>query len=417
MIYEKRLKEIRRDGNLSLLIAFCLIVIGAVCFYKEDSIPLFIGMNGIAGIIVAWHAYARRGLRIYITPFIIWITLLFALFLIYGYGFLRAGEFNGDKFIFMYAESWLLYYIVKRFLTYNNSAQLFAVSCSICAIVCMVMLYVNEGQMIFLRTETRLGTTLAGNSNSVGMSLGLMSLFITNYFGKSKKRKYLFLLLIIAVFMLTTGSKKALVYLLFDGMALYSYSRDKIAGLLKVVIVVGALAYLVFCVDFFYNIIGFRIIDMLGALGFRVAKAQWSYSTTSRMIMLNEAYHYWLESPIWGSGMNYFYSRSVTGLGYSHSNIMELLCNMGLIGCLLYYFPFINVILYNKRIRRVDKRQAHFIFGASIVIIIMGFMAVGYSDSCVSYLMAIYCFAYYELYVRGRKTNEQARYDEMALEE
>ena len=90
---------------------------------------------------------------------------------------------------------------------------------------------------------------------------------------------------------------------------------------------------------------------------------------------------------------------------------------MGLIGCLLYYFPFINVILYNKRIRRVDKRQAHFILGASIVVIIMGFMAVGYSDSCVSYLMAIYCFAYYELYVRRRKTNEQARYDEMALEE
>ena len=179
----------KKRKNTSLLIAFCLIVTGAVCFYKEGTIPLFIAMNGVAGIIVVAHAFTHRGLKLFFTPFLIWISTLFALFLIYGFLFLRAGIFNGDKFIFMYAECWLLYYIVKNFLACDSNSELFATGCSICAIVCMAMLFVNEGRMIFSQEGLRLGSTLAGNANSVGMSLGLMSIFITNYFGRSRKKR------------------------------------------------------------------------------------------------------------------------------------------------------------------------------------------------------------------------------------
>lgn len=390
----------QKRKNISLLIAFCLIVISAVCFYRKETISIFIAMNGVAGIIVGAHAFIHRGLRVVLTPFLVWLTVLFTFFLIYGTLFLRAGIFNGDKFIFIYAECWLLYYIIKNFLSYTNDSELFAIGSSVCAIVCMIMLLINEGRVIFSQEGLRLGSTLVGNANSVGMSLGFMSLFITDYFGKSKKKRYLFLNLMIAVFMLATGSKKALIYLLFDLIILYSYSKDKAVAFLKLFIIMSILAYMVFCVDFFYNIIGHRIVDMIASFGFHVSGAQYSYSTSIRLIMLKEAYQYWLESPIWGSGMNYFYLRTSTGFEYSHSNIMELLCNMGLIGCLMYYFPFFISLTHYRKYKAVNVNKANFILGLSIIIFVMGFMAVGYSDTCLSYLQAIYCFAYYEICVR-----------------
>ena len=399
----KEMKYIIKDGNLSLMIAFCLIIVSTVCFYKEESIPLFIIMNVLAGLIIIAHVVVHRSLKLSVSYFIIWISLLFAVFFIYGLFILKAGVFNADKFAFMYVQCILLYYIVNQFLQNDNHVQLFAICASACAIFCMGMLYINEGQTILSHTGGRLGATLAGNQNSVGMSLGLLSLFVTRYYGKTKKKRYLLLIMLIAAFMLATGSKKALVYLLFDGIILYSYSKDKVAGFLKAVIIIGTVTYAVFCIDFFYNIIGFRIIDMLGTLGFNLKGAQYSYSTTSRLVMLNEAYRFWLENPLFGGGMNYFFAGTVTGYEYCHSNIMELLCNMGLFGCTLYYIPFFFQLFNRRKYLIYDKRNANFLRCMSVITLILGFLAVDYSSTCVSYLMAIYSFAYYEIVLRESK--------------
>ena len=77
-----------------------------------------------------------------------------------------------------------------------------------------------------------------------------------------------------------------------------------------------------------------------------------SYETRAQMIQ--QGIDLWLKSPIFGNGLDSF--RSLSGQDtYSHNNYVELLCGLGLVGTLLFYAIYVNVVIRAARARPVLK--------------------------------------------------------------
>ena len=68
-------------------------------------------------------------------------------------------------------------------------------------------------------------------------------------------------------------------------------------------------------------------------------------SAQTRIRMIEKAYEIFKEHPILGMGLNTFAQSAGFG-AYAHNNYMELLANLGLSGCLIYYIP---LLIYFKR--------------------------------------------------------------------
>lgn len=377
-------------------IALILLMVSTVCFYRLDTMMLFIGMNAVAGVIVVWKHFQRKRLRISITPFLIWITSIFAIFILYGFLFLRAGSFNADRYVISYAQCVLYYCIFKALLSMEDGDERLSFSFSVTAIICIVMLLMNEGNII-QNTVDRVGATLTGNVNAFGMALGIMSMFLTYHFGKTRDKKLLVLIVAVVVFMLATGSKKIIVYLIADIYIIYTYAKNKAIGQLVLITLACILLYVIFGIDYFYNLIGSRIIDMLGQLGFQIVGAQYSNSTAERLLMIQEGFDFWLDSPLWGNGANYFQLKTQTRYAYSHCNITELLCSYGVLGTVLYYFPFVDCLFSYKRLKQMGQNRAVFAIILVILVILVDWMAVTYSSYAICYIPIIYFFVLKEL--------------------
>lgn len=384
--------------------ALCLILISTVCFYRLDTMLLFVLMNAVAGVIVIWKHVQQKGLRVCISPFFVWITMIFSMFLIYGTLFLRTGSFNIDRYVIAYAQCILLYCIFKALLMKKDGENRLAYGFAVAACVCVLILLINEIG-ILQSNDARVGASLAGNVNTVGMALGIMSLFLTYHFGKTKDKKYLLLILVVCALMLVTGSKKCIVYLVADIYVIYSFSKDKTMGKLVLLLLAGLLAYMIFGIDYFYNLIGSRIIDMLGQFGFDIPGAKYSNSTFERMHMIEEGFRFWSENPIFGGGANYFMARTITRYEYSHCNVTELLCNFGLAGTGLYYFAHFQSFASYRRIKKTNSQRASFSVILIGLVMLVDWMAVTYSGFATCYLPIIYCFVIREL------SNSMSRYE------
>lgn len=236
-----------------------------------------------------------------------------------------------------------------------------------------------------------------------------MSLFIVYYFGKTKKKSVLIFAITVMSIMMLTGSKKTIIYIIANIFILYSLSKNKFNGIISMILLFSFLAYLIFGVDYFYNMLGSRIIDMLGQMGFHIKNAHYSHSTEVRMYMINEAFDMWLQNPLFGGGTHYFQANTKTMYEYSHCNVTELLCSFGIVGFILYYIPHLSFFKSYKRISSNEKDIANFGFIITILTLIIDWMAVTYSSFSTMYIPIIFCLAIKEKRVETDNLNTQRR--------
>ena len=367
-------------------VALILIVYGNMCFYKLDTQFIYILMNAIAGILVILKHIHRR---IAITKTVMWITAVFLIFISYGVLFLRTGMFNADRFVIAYYQCILYYIIFKSIIRQPEYEKRIAVAFAITSSLCILTMYINEGD--FLGRELRsVGSTMSGNVNTVGMGLGIMSMFLMFYYGKARKPIILILALAVMAVMMLTGSKKTVVYIIANIFILYSFSKNKTNGKVVLIILASILAYVIFGVDYFYNMLGSRIIDMLGQFGIHLSNAHYSHSTEARIFMIKEGFEFWLRNPIFGGGTNYFQANTITLYEYSHCNVTELLCSFGLFGFIIYYLPYITFYKHFKSIKNTDYHLAYFCLIIIVVSLVIDWMAITFSSFSTVYIPVIF---------------------------
>ena len=367
-------------------LALVLIIYSNVCFYNLDTQAIFLIMNISAGLLTI---FTHKWGRIKLTKPLIWLTAIFSMFIISGVLRDQTGSFNLDRFVVSYYQCVLFYIHIRDIVRSEEYEKKLAFAFGSAAFLCILTMYIKEGS--FIGRELRsVGSTLSGNVNTVGMALGVLSLFMIYYYGISRKTAVLISAIIVMTIMMLTGSKKVIVYIIANVFTIYSFSKNKTNGKIVMITLFSIIAYLLFGNEYFYNLLGARIIDMLGQMGFHISNAHYSYSTQVRMYMIGEAFHMWLQNPIIGGGTNYFQAHTATLYEYSHCNVTELLCSFGVIGCLIYYIPHISFIRHYKRMRNINENIAHFLLILVVLTLIIDWMAVTFSSFSTVYIPIIF---------------------------
>ena len=323
-------------------LALTLLLVSNVCFYNEDYVIIYLILS-MTGIALAFAGNIRSlSLKFRPSGCVFWLVTVYSLILFYGFAFLQAGEFNWDALLFRLGEELASFIIIRELLKFKvkNLTKPFLLT----GVFSVGMLIYEEGASI-LAGGMRVGDTLSGNSNTVAFNLGLISLLAVWTFCTEHHFGYLLYFVLMMPFIFITGSKKGLIVIAFGFIMLMYYYRKNTFLWFAVLIGAAASIYVIFEVDYFYNIIGFRIEDMYYTLTGQATRLNYSYSTTERTYMINEGFDFFLDKPIFGGGFNYFYSRTTTEWEYSHCNYIELLCTFGIVGTGFYYSKHIGNLI------------------------------------------------------------------------
>ena len=238
---------------------------------------------------------------------------------------------------------------------------------------------------------TRFGGEL-GNVNSIGLNIGLSSIFCFYIIISEKKYWYSTFFIVMIPCILLTGSRKALIFVIFNMiLILYLQNRRSLKKILKfsiiTILVLTFFYYMIFNIPFFYEIIGDRMENLLA---FATGKGSNEGSINIRYNMTIIGLELFKSRPFTGYGIdNYRYLYAGT---YSHNNFIELMVGTGIVGVIFYYLTQIILIKDLSRISRYisEYKIICYIFIAiAISYIILSPSIVYYYDKHINFVFAI----------------------------
>lgn len=219
------------------------------------------------------------------------------------------------------------------------------------SLLSIVFVGMNESDIVRQGTFERIGVSASGNVDVFGMYLGVMSIFTLYKVIVRKNKRYLFPYVLQVGFMLLTGSKQALLYIVISYIMFIKYSNKKNIAKYIIPFVLAIVAVIaVFNIPVLYNLVGHRIEIMLVSFGFNIVGVASSRSTDVRMGMISTALSLFTRNLIFGGGWGYFTVFSGFNV-YSHTTYTEILVTYGLFGFFVYYSTFYISMLNFLRIK------------------------------------------------------------------
>lgn len=220
-----------------------------------------------------------------------------------------------------------------------------------------IMLYVWAGTlaaiylMSFSDRTQRIGDVV-GDANQIGITFAFAATMALYLLKKKKKIIYLLSISVLTIAILLTGSRAALILIVLSIISnIYISAFQNRWSFLKVIVmtivIVGILVgglYMILNVESLYRTIGIRVLSF-----YQITNGKESVyhetSTFTRMKYMQSAFEWFLQSPIWGHGINSYqaYNRDfVFGVSaFSHCDYVELLSALGIIGAVIFFCPFL----------------------------------------------------------------------------
>jgi O-antigen ligase len=211
-------------------------------------------------------------------------------------------------------------------------------------------------------------------------------------------------------FVVLTSSRKALV-LLPVSLGLYyllkSESWLKLLGKVLVVIAIVAVLWIALTkIPFLYNLGGNRL-EQLANTVFNEEKADGS--TAFRFQLVEWGIDWFKQKPVLGYGADNYrvlvgHLDTWAGAGgtYAHNNFIELLVDVGLVGFIIYYSMYFDVL---RRFRKVviNKNSQKLIMGCIfIALFISEYGIVSYNDK---YIQLFYAIAWFTMCCPEKEEN------------
>lgn len=106
---------------------------------------------------------------------------------------------------------------------------------------------------------------------------------------------------------------------------------------------------------------------------------------SSRDILFDWAYAFWLEAPIFGNGLGSF--AAVTDLEYPHNILMEFLCETGVVGLLL--FLLFSGLSFLRQFR-MGGQERSLILSVTILLLVAAMVSGDFVDSRLLFLFLLY---------------------------
>ncbi|WP_062051716.1 O-antigen ligase [Bacillus sp. JCM 19034] len=233
-------------------------------------------------------------------------------------------------------------------------------------------------------TSGRLGVDNLGdswNSNYIGIVMAITA-FIAYFLYETHKKgisKTFFLLAIIGfnIIVIMTGSRTALFISLFMiTIFFYLNTRKKIASFFFITISSLFILYSVFNIPFIYESIGYRLDSFFNV--FSNDQSSIDGSTMIRRDMISLGLAWFKESPFLGHGANSYrelYGLTTGWYTYSHNTYVELLVGIGIIGLVVYFYPYFTIL---KKSLRAKSQYSLFAISIIVTLLIAHFTMVGY---------------------------------------
>ena len=385
-----KIKALRQKMNIALM---ALLMFSATALYTETTTSVYIGITAFGLLFAVGKVLTHIKLLVTIinTKFFLWVTAFLAFIILDAYLRTQYGEMNFDFIVF----SWLsiCIFLVLMHDAYSPDALIadFCKACLIAAIAVVAYIVIMERDLIMLGT-VRIGDSLSGNVNTVGMHLGIYSLGILFLYMKTRNKLLLPIYIVVVVFMLLTGSKKVFIPISL-GLALYElYGGIKFEKIVMLLFILVAIIYTVLSNPYLYDIIGSRTIDFLGNIGIYTGVYHYSHSTDMRESLIMTALHCFYSKPLLGWGFNATARFSPYNV-YAHNNFVEILANYGVVGFLLYYGMIFSLLFKSLCLPRSNYSR----YFAVILILnslINNMAAVSYTSGVMTYIGPIVVSVY-----------------------
>lgn len=234
----------------------------------------------------------------------------------------------------------------------------------------------------------RLGPTIGMHTNMCGSVL-LIFIFIALYKWVTEKRIIdIIQISILLVCLMFTKSRTSLL-IGISGISLFILLYKKITfkqfiNILLIALLLGLLIYSSINNEFLYNLFGKRIESMFNLFD---TSSKTDASVTGRLLLQQKAIEVFKKSPIIGVGMgNFSFYNNLTGSlkgFYTHNNYLEMLTGVGIIGTILYYFPFVHCLIELVKKFKAQTAENRILFSLFIVLLTVRLIA---DISQVSYL-------------------------------
>ena len=396
--YEHKIGVIKIRENRNYQLGLILLLIGNICFYTEKTISIYIMLSMLSFVLI-FLGDKKISFKIHMDAFSKWIALLYATYTIYGCFFLRADFYNWDMVLFSGISNCFLYIAICSIMRSGSFAKNLGLPILFTCIFCVVYIIITNQGMIG-EDEIRIGVGLSGNVNTVAVSLGILSLLLTYIYLHDRKLLFLLVLVVLIAFLLLTGSKKAIVYIIIDFVMIIRTGKKKMTKYLIIGIVSVITYYVIMRVPYFYSVIGHRVQDLIYQI-FGIGSGSFSNisdrSSELRLEMIREGFNIYLTHPeyyLFGGGEKFFALCSeYSYLHYSHCNYTEMLCNYGAYGIIIFYFPLIDNLRVLRSLRQWDKDLVLLAILCIVSTLINSWLMVVYQEICISYIPAIISFA------------------------
>jgi O-antigen ligase len=389
-------------------IVMTMILFSGSALYSEDSKQYYMYIIlAICGCSFIYILLEPNKIKLLISSkFSWWIFVVFGWYFTYGMLLTTYAEFN-SKYIFFILIVILNIIIWFSNINYQKSIDVLIKSSAISSILLCAFIIYNEGSLI-LSGSTRIGDSASGNVNTVGLYLGVFSILCLYKFLYEKNYKYIYIYSMQVVFMLLTGSKKTLLFIVLGFILMYILKEKfKIYKYVIPIIVLVGLIYVILNNQLFYNIIGKRTIDFLGQIGILKKNVEYSRSTELREYMISRGWQAFCEKPIFGNG--WFYFSRYSGLEtYSHNNYIEMLVTYGIFGFMLYYGMYLNILvsLY-KQLR--NNNYAKLFFTLILILLISDYASVTFYESPRNYIVLLFAYMIHMHYDKKSGINKLER--------
>ncbi len=243
------------------------------------------------------------------------------------------------------------------------------------------------------------------NANSVGLASATafcFGLIILESLGRSnKKTLYKIGMLIHVLIIVLTASRKAILVLsipIIIYLVLKEKNPLKTIRNIMVVMAIGIFGlYLMLHVEFLYNLGGNRIESLINYMFFNGAT---DGSTSFRMHLIEWGIGWFKQRPVFGYGlMNYKALLGTMGTWagvegtYAHNNYVELLVDVGLVGTLIYYFPYLSIIKKGIQTARERNFTRLIMLGLLVSILISEYGLVTYYDKYTQVTIVLIWYA------------------------
>ena len=371
---------------LSFIVVFLLIV-GFLVFMHERL--LIIAIQALFFIIMIVRLFL---MKFKVNFYLLWSFLFFFFSIstsIWAYVSSNA-IIASISFIQVVAVGNLIILFCDNELKLNFVKKVFIFSTII--LIIRVLTYSPIDTLLNMRFGSIEGTEDLFNPNEIGRILLFSSLFIISMINKNKYLTInISLLVMFAFFLIFTGSRSSIIaYLLMVIWLISKFLGKKMTILISFPIIILVLFTIYFSlmkIPILYMAVGSRLESAMGLLNGGTVDS----SIISRLNLLRSGINLFKDKPLFGFGMGNYIELVSTEL-YSHNNYIEIMVGGGIIGLLIYYSLYLE-LLFRMRKQRKRKNNA-LIYYLILILLYFDFTSVSYYSEISGLVLAIvYAYA------------------------